>query len=186
MSGAFDNKDLERRMDGAISAFKKELSGLRSGRASASLLEPVMVEAYGSPTPISQVGSVSVPEPRMLTVQVWDAGLTAAVEKAIRESNLGLNPASDGNNVRVRLPELNKERREQLVKVARDYAEQGRVAVRHVRRDGMDSLKKMEKDGDISKDDLHNFSDQVQKSTDAKIKEIDALLESKETEIMQV
>jgi len=186
MSGAFDIGDIERRMDGAIAAFKKELSGLRSGRASASLLEPIMVEAYGSPTPISQVGSVSVPEPRMLSVQVWDNSLIAAVEKAIRESNLGLNPASDGNNVRVRLPELNKERREQLVKVARDYAESGRVAIRHVRRDGMDSLKKQEKDGDISKDDMHSLSDDVQKKTDVKIKEVDKLLEAKEQEIMQV
>lgn len=186
MSDGLDKKELQRRMDGAISVFKQELSGLRSGRASISLLEPVVVDAYGSQMPISQVGSVTVPEPRMLAVSVWDQSLVTAVEKAIRESSLGLNPSTDGTTIRVRLPELNEERREQLVKVARDYAESARVAVRHVRRDGMDGLKKQEKDGDISKDDMHNLSDEVQKLTDNAIKNIDDMLEAKEAEIRQV
>ena len=186
MSEGLDKQDLERRMDGAIAIFKKELSGLRSGRASASMLESIQVEAYGSHMPMSQVGGISVPEARLLAVSVWDGGLVTAVEKAIRESGLGLNPATDGTTVRVRIPELNEERREQLVKVARDYAESARVAVRHVRRDGMDSLKKLEKDGDISKDDMHRLSDDVQKATDKAISTIDEILEHKEAEIRQV
>ncbi len=178
--------DFERRMDGAIDTLKKEFAGLRTGRASTSLLEPVIVEAYGSPTPINQVGNISVPEPRMLSVQVWDQGLIKSVEKAIREAGLGLNPMTDGNTIRVPIPELNEERRNELAKVAGRYAEQSRVAVRNVRRDAMDMLKKMEKDGDISQDEQKVSSDNVQKLTDKHIKMIDDLLSNKEGEIKQV
>ncbi len=181
-----DLKDLERRMDGAISVLRTELSGLRTGRASASLLDPVDVDAYGSKMPINQVGTVSVPESRMVTVQVWDQGLVAAVDKAIRDSSLGLNPVMEGNLLRIPIPELNAERRQDLVKIAHKYAEGAKVAVRHVRRDGMDTLKAMEKDGDVSKDDSKHQADLVQTLTDEKIKAIDELLASKEEEITQV
>lgn len=181
-----DFDDLKRRMQGAISVFKTELSGLRTGRASSSMLEAVHVDAYGSPTPVSQVATVSVPEPRMISVQVWDKSLVGAVERAIRESNLGLNPVVDGTLLRLPVPELNEERRQELVKIAHKYAEQARISVRHVRRDGMDELKKMEKDGDISKDEHHIFGEDVQKMTDEMIAEIDAILAKKETEITQV
>lgn len=179
-------KDLSRRMAGAVEVLHKEFTGLRTGRASVSLLEPVMVEAYGVPTPLNQVASVSVPESRMLSVQVWDKTMVKAVEKAIRDSGLGLNPAADGTLVRVPIPALNEERRAELSKVAGKYAEQAKVSVRNVRRDGMDQLKKWEKDGDISKDEMHDQEKEVQKLTDKVIGEIDEALSHKEQEIMQV
>lgn len=181
-----DLKDLERRMEGAVSVLRTELSGLRTGRASANLLDPIMVEAYGSQMPINQVGTVSVPEARMVSVQVWDQTLVNAVDKAIRESNLGLNPVMEGNLLRIPIPELNAERRQELVKVAHKYTEGAKVAVRHVRRDGMDTLKKMEKDGEISQDEGKHQADQIQELTDRKIKAIDDLLATKEDEITQV
>ena len=183
---AFDLKDLDRRMDGAVEALKKEFAGLRTGRASASLLDPIKVEAYGTPTPINQVGTVSVPEPRMLSVQVWDGGLAPAVDKAIRNSSLGLNPVVEGTLIRIPIPPLNEERRAELAKTAGSYAENARVAVRNVRRDGMDSLKADEKGGEISEDEHKKFADLVQKSTDARIGEIDTLLKTKQDEITQV
>ncbi|MEZ5669196.1 MAG: ribosome recycling factor [Alphaproteobacteria bacterium] len=173
-------------MHGAVEVFKQELAGLRTGRASTGLLEPVMVDAYGSQMPVSQLGTVSVIDPRMLSVQVWDRGLAGAVERAIRDSGLGLNPSSEGQVIRVPLPELNQERRTELTKVAHKYAEQTRVAVRNVRRDAMEVLKRQEKDGDISQDEHHGLGHDVQKWTDDTIKEIDALLAAKEAEIMQV
>jgi ribosome recycling factor len=186
MSEGVDFKDLQRRMDGAISAFKNDLASLRTGRASSNLLDPVMVQAYGAPMPINQVATVSVPEPRMLAVSVWDKQLVGAVDRAIRESNLGLNPIVDGSNLRIPLPELNEERRRELVKIAHQYTEQAKVAARHVRRDGMEAAKKAEKDGTISQDDSKVQSERVQKLTDETIKQIDALLADKEAEIMQV
>jgi ribosome recycling factor len=186
MQDGLDFKDLSRRMQGAVSVLKTELSGLRTGRASANLLDPVTVEAYGTQMPINQVATVSVPEPRMLSVQVWDASLSTAVDRAIRDSNLGLNPIAEGQLLRIPIPELNAERRQEMVKVAHKYAEQARIAVRHVRKDGMDMLKKLEKDGHHSKDDTHAESDQLQKLTDDTIKEIDDVLAHKETEITQV
>lgn len=179
-------KELSRRMSGALDALHKEFSGLRTGRASASLLEPIMVDAYGSMMPMQQVGTISVPESRLLTVQVWDKGLAKAVEKAIRDANLGLNPVADGATVRVPIPDLNQERRQELSKVASRYAEQSRVAVRNIRRDGMDELKKMEKDNVISEDEHKRGSDEVQKLTDDFIKKVDALLATKEKDIMSV
>ncbi len=179
-------KDIQRRMDSAVDVLKKEFSGLRSGRASTSLLEPVVVEAYGSAMPLSQCGTVGVPEPRMLTVQVWDKGLVKAVEKAIRDAGLGLNPAADGQLVRVPIPPLNEERRKELQKVAGKYAEQARVSVRNVRRDGMDGLKKLAKDGHISEDETHKHEKDIQSLTDETIKKIDESLAHKEKEIMQV
>lgn len=183
---SIDTDDIERRMDGALAAFKTDLAGLRTGRASAGLLEPIMVDAYGQMMPISQVGTISVPEPRMLSVQVWDKGQVAMVEKAIRESSLGLNPMAEGQLIRIPLPELNEERREELVKVAGNYAEQARVAVRNVRRDGMDQIKKAEKDSEISQDDAKLYSDEMQELTDKFIKLIDETLTTKEGEIRQV
>ncbi|MEK0081640.1 ribosome recycling factor [Benzoatithermus flavus] len=181
-----DLADLRKRMDSALEVLRKELQGLRTGRASASLLEPIMVEAYGSEMPLTQVGTINVPEPRMLTVQVWDRGLVKAVEKAIRNSSLGLNPAVDGQLIRVPLPELTQERRNELVKVAHKYAEQARIAIRNVRRDGMDQLKKLEKDGDISQDEHKHWSDEVQKMTDKHIEAVNQLLEQKEKDILHV
>lgn len=181
-----DLKDLKRRMEGAVSVLRTELSGLRTGRASANLLDPIMVDAYGSQMPVNQVGTVSVPEPRMVSVQVWDQSLVNAVDKAIRESSLGLNPVMEGNLLRIPIPELNAERRQELVKVAHKYAEGAKVAVRHVRRDGMDTLKKMEKDSEISQDESKHQADQIQELTDEKIKAIDELLATKEEEITQV
>ena len=181
-----DNEDLKRRMHGAVAVLNGEFGGLRTGRASVSLLDPISVEIYGTAMPISQVATVSVPEPRMITVQVWDKSSVGAVEKAIRESELGLNPASDGQLVRVPIPELNEERRRELVKVAHKYSEKARIAVRNVRRDGMESAKKEEKDGDISQDELHGLNDKIQKLTDEHIAEIDALLSAKESEILHV
>lgn len=183
---AYDLSDLKNRMQKTISSLKDELGGLRTGRASASLLEPVTVEAYGSRTPLNQVATVTVPEPRMLSVQVWDRGLANAVEKAIRDSGLGLNPMGEGQVIRVPLPELNEQRRKELAKVAHNYAEQARVAVRHIRRDGMDALKKAEKDSDMSQDDAKKQSDLVQKATDEAVAEIDKIVAAKEQEILQV
>ncbi len=183
---AVDFKDLERRMDGAVSVLKTELSGLRGGRASASLLEPIQVDAYGSRMPISQLGNVSVPESRMLSVQVYDDGLVGAVEKAIRDADLGLNPIVEGSLMRIPVPELNAERRQDMVKVAHKYTEQARIAVRHVRRDGMDTLKALEKEGTIGEDESRSESDRIQKLTDGLITAIDDILASKEVEITQV
>jgi len=184
MSG--DYKDLQRRMDGAINAYKQDLASLRTGRASSNLLDAIHVEAYGQNMPINQVATVTVPEPRMISVSIWDKQMVGKVDRAIRESNLGFNPIVDGTTLRIPLPELNEQRRKELAKHAHGYAENARVAVRHVRRDGMDFLKKQEKDGDISEDDHRKKSDQVQKLTDETINQIDSLLSSKEAEIMQV
>lgn len=185
-TGSFDMADIKRRMQGAIGVLKDELGGLRTGRASASLLEPITVEAYGSKMPLNQVATVSVPEARMLQVQVWDRGMVSAVEKAIMNSNLGLNPATEGQVLRLRIPELNQERRQELVKVAHKYAEAARVSVRHVRRDGMDQLKKLEKDAEMSSDDLERLSKDVQKATDEAIVEVDQVVAHKEKEILSV
>jgi ribosome recycling factor len=182
----FDLNDLKRRMHGAVALLKQELGGLRTGRASAGLLEPVQVEAYGSHMPLNQVATVSVPEPRLLTVQVWDKSLVHAVERAIVNSNLGLSPATEGQVLRLRIPELNEERRKELVKVAHKYAEAARVAVRHVRRDGLDTLKKLEKEHKISEDDHVRQAQDVQKATDQTIAEVDQALAAKEKEIMTV
>lgn len=183
---SYDQADLKRRMDGAVDNLHKEFGGLRTGRASVSLLDPVMVDAYGSKMPLNQVGTVSVPESRMLSVQVWDAGLAKAAEKAIRDAGLGLNPQPEGTLIRIPIPDLNEERRQELSKVASKYAENARISVRNVRRDGMDALKKMEKDGEISEDDHKRMSDEVQKLTDEKIQKIDKMLSDKEQDIMQV
>jgi ribosome recycling factor len=182
----YDINDVKRRMQGASAALKTELSGLRTGRASAHLLDPVMVEAYGNQMPLIQCASVTVPEPRLISVNVWDRSLVKAVEKAIVDSNLGLSPATEGQTIRLRIPELNEERRKELVKIAHKYAETARVAVRHVRRDAMDLIKKLEKDHAISKDDHDRHSAEIQKATDAGIAEIDHLLSAKEKEILTV
>lgn len=173
-------------MEGAFDIVHKDFSGLRTGRASPSLLESVTVDAYGSRMHINQVGNINVPEPRLLTVQVWDETLAPLVEKAIREAGLGLNPSTAGNTIRVPLPELSEERRKELVKVAGKYAEQGRVSVRNIRRDGMDQIKAQEKEGHVSEDDAHRVADEIQKITDEFIKKIDDALSHKEKEIMQV
>ncbi len=183
---SIDIDDIDRRMDGAVTVFRADLNGLRTGRASANLLEPIMVEAYGQKMPISQVATVSVPEPRLLSVQVWDKEQVKATEKAIRESELGLNPMTEGQVIRIPLPELNEERREELARVASGYAEQARIAVRNVRRDGMEQIKKAEKNSDISQDDAKGLSDDVQAATDKFIKQIDETLATKEGEIRQV
>ncbi len=180
-----DISDLKRRMDGAVNVLRSEFGGLRTGRASASLLDRVVVPAYGGELPIHQVATTNVPEPRLLTVNVWDKSLVGAVEKAIRNSGLGLNPASDGQIVRVPIPELSEERRVELVKIAGKYAEQARVSVRNVRRDGMDTLKRMEKESEISQDEHHAWSEEIQSLTDDRVKEIDEALAGKEKEIMQ-
>lgn len=181
-----DINEVKRRMQGASAVLKTELSGLRTGRASAHLLDPVMVDAYGAQMPLNQVATVSVPEPRLISVNVWDRSLVHPVEKAIVNSNLGLSPATEGQTIRLRIPELNEERRKELVKVAHKYAETARVAVRHVRRDAMDVIKKLEKDHKISKDDHERFSTEIQKATDAGIGEIDHMLAGKEKEILTV
>lgn len=186
MADVYNKDEMDRRMKGATSTLRSELGGLRTGRASASLLDPVKVEAYGNLVPINQVGSVATPEARMITVQVWDKGLAKAVDKAIRDSGLGLNPQMDGQLLRIPLPELNQERRKELSKLAAKYAEAARVSVRNVRRDGMDLLKKLEKDGKIGQDDQHTKGDELQKLTDSHIKDIDTALHAKEQEIMQV
>ncbi|NIX77145.1 ribosome recycling factor [Microvirga terricola] len=186
MATTFDLADIKRRMQGAINAFKHDLGSLRTGRASPNLLDPIQIDAYGSLMPIVQVATVSVPEPRLLSVQVWDRGMVAAVEKAIRESDLGLNPQTEGQVIRLRIPEMNEQRRKEMVKVSHKYAEEARVAVRHVRRDGLDLLKKLEKDHAISEDDSKRHGEQVQKATDQFVAEIETLLVAKEKEIMQV
>jgi ribosome recycling factor len=186
MSDEFDLSDLKRRMQGAIASLKHELGGLRTGRASASLIEPVHVDAYGQSMPINQLATISVPEPRMLSVQVWDKGMVGAVERAIRDSNLGLSPVTEGQTLRIRIPELNEQRRKEMVKVAHRYAEEGRVAVRHVRRDGLDHLKRLLKDKLISEDDEKRHEAEVQKVTDQHVSEIDVALATKEKEIMQI
>jgi ribosome recycling factor len=186
MAQSFDMNELQRRMHGAVEALKHEFSGLRTGRASAGMLDPITVEAYGSMVPMNQVANVTVPEPRLLSVQVWDRSVVTAVEKAIRNSNLGLNPQTEGQVIRLRIPELSQDRRKELTKVAHQYAEKARVAVRNVRRDGMEHLKKLEKDHVIGQDEHRKKHDEVQKLTDQVIKEIDAALQHKEAEIMQV
>ncbi|MBA97854.1 MAG: ribosome recycling factor [Sulfitobacter sp.] len=180
-----DTDDLERRMDGAISSLRTEFASLRTGRASASMLEPIMVDAYGSKTPINQVGTVNVPEPRMVTINVWDKGLVGKVEKAIRESGLGINPQLNGTIIMLPIPELNEERRTQLTKVAGQYAEHARVSIRNIRRDGMDQIKKAKADG-MSEDDQKVWESEVQDLTNRFIALIDEQLESKQAEIMQV
>jgi len=179
-------KDLKRRMEGAVDVLKKELNGLRTGRASVSFLDPVMVDAYGSTVPLNQVGNIAAAEARLLTVQVWDKGLVKSVEKAITNAGLGLNPQSDGTLVRIPIPALDEERRKDLTKVAGKYCEQAKISVRNVRRDGMDSLKRMEKDGEISQNEQHRMSDEIQTLTDTEVARIDELLAAKQAEIMQV
>lgn len=181
-----DLNEIKRRMQGALAVLKTELSGLRTGRASAHLLDPVQVDAYGSHMPINQVATVSVPEPRMISVAVWDKSLVHAVEKAITNANLGLNPQTEGQTIRLRIPELNEERRKELVKVAHKYAESARVAVRHVRRDALDVIKKLEKDHKISEDDQERMSGEIQKATDQMIHDVDQMLGTKEKEILTV
>ncbi|MBP56851.1 MAG: ribosome recycling factor [Rhodobiaceae bacterium] len=178
--------DLVKRMDGAINSFNGDLLGLRTGRASTNMVDGILVDAYGQKMPIDQVGSISVPEARMISIQVWDKGLVIAVEKAIHESGLGLNPQTDGELIRIPIPELNEERREELSKIAGKYAEQSRVAIRNVRRDGMDEIKKIEKDGTVGKDRAVDLSNEVQELTDDYIKKIDEMLSQKENEIRQV
>lgn len=186
MAAKFDLADLERRMRGSLDQLKKEITGLRTGRASAHLLDPVMVSIYGAKMPINQCATVSTPDAKTISVQVWDKSQVAAVEKGIREANLGVNPVIDGALIRLPLPSLNTERRNELVKLAHKYAEHGRVNVRNVRRDGMDLLKKAEKDSDMSEDDSRKNGTKVQELTDKLIKEIDQLLATKEAEIKQV
>ena len=181
-----DLDDLERRMNGAVEALRHEFSGLRTGRASVGLLEPITVDVYGAQMPLNQVGTIGVPEPRLLTVQVWDKSAVSAVDKAIRASGLGLNPAADGQLVRIPIPELTEERRGEMVKIAHKYAEQARVAVRNVRRDGMESLKKMERDGELSEDEHHLWGDEVQQLTDQTIAKIDEVLAAKDEDIKRV
>ena len=181
-----DVKELEKRMQGAMDALKKEFAGLRTGRASVNLLDPVMVEAYGQRMSLNQVGTVSAPEPRLLTVSVWDKGLVVSTAKAIREAGLGLNPAPDGQMIRIPIPELTSERRAELAQLAHKYAEHGRVAIRNVRRDGMEALKKAEKDHKISQDEQRQKSEEVQKLTDRYVKQVDDALVHKEKEITTV
>ena len=186
MADTYNKDEVSRRMTGAVTTLRSEFSGLRTGRASPALLDPVMVDAYGSQLPINQVGNISTPEPRLLTIQVWDKGLVKAVDKAIRDAGLGLNPQMDGQLLRIPIPELNAERRKELAKLAAKYAEQARIAVRNVRRDGMEVLKKLEKDHKIGQDEHHKLGDELQKLTDGHIKDIDHVLQTKEQEIMQV
>ncbi|HEY1612724.1 MAG TPA: ribosome recycling factor [Rhizomicrobium sp.] len=182
----FDKEDLNRRMNGSVAALKGEFAGLRTGRANTALLDPVTVEAYGNSMPINQVGTVSAPEPRLLTVQVWDKGTVKAVDKAIRDAGLGLNPQIDGQLLRIPIPELNEERRRDLAKLAHKYAEHARIAIRNVRRDGMEHLKKLEKDHKIGEDEHRKLGEELQKLTDAHIRDVDQTLHGKEQEIMQV
>mgnify|MGYP000483517102 CR=1 FL=1 len=186
MADAIDLNETKRKMEGSIASFRHDLGGLRTGRASSSILDPVMVDAYGQKMPINQVANVNAPEPKMITVQIWDKSMVGPVEKAVREAGLGLNPIVDGQNLRIPLPDLNEERRKELVKVAKDYAENAKVAIRHVRRDGMETLKKAEKDKEVGQDDARATGDKVQKMTDEMTKEVDDILAQKETEIMQV
>lgn len=181
-----DLDDLERRMNGAVDVLRKELGGLRTGRASSSLLEPIVVRAYDTDMPLNQLATINVPEPRMLSVQVWDRSQVAAVEKAIRSADLGLNPIVDGQSLRIPIPELNEERRRELARVAGRYAEQAKVAVRNVRRDGMEQLRKMERSGDLSEDESRLWSQEIQEMTDAVVKKMTGMFETKEREITQV
>ena len=181
-----DLDDLERRMNGAVEALRKELGGLRTGRASLSLLEPIVVEAYETEMPLNQVATINIPEPRMLSVQVWDKTQVKAVEKAIRSSDLGLNPIVDGQSLRIPIPELNEERRRELAKVAAKYAEQAKVAVRNVRRDGMDQLKKMERASELGEDESRLWASEIQEMTDGFVKKLTEMFEAKEQEILQV
>lgn len=181
-----DIDGIQRRMDGALEVLKQEFAGLRTGRASASLLEPITVDAYGSQMQLNQLAHINVPEPRLLTVQVWDKGTVKAVEKAIQTSGLGLNPSVDGQLIRVPIPELNEERRQELTKVASRYAEQARVAVRNVRRNGMESLKQMEKAGEMSQDEHRAWAEEIQQLTDEMVARIDETAVAKEEEILQV
>jgi ribosome recycling factor len=183
---AFDQNDLKQRMQSTLESLEKDFSGLRTGRASTAMLEPVTVDVYGARMPLNQVATVGVPEARLLTVQVWDASQTKAVEKAIRDSGLGLNPQAEGTMIRVPVPELSTERRQELFKVAGKYAEAARIAIRNIRRDGMDSIKKMEKDKAVSEDDAKRQSEEVQKITDGFVKKIDDLLAAKEKDVMKV
>ena len=178
--------DLSKRMDGAISSFNGDLAGLRTGRASTSMVDGILVDAYGQKMPLDQVGSISVPEARMISIQVWDKGLVIAVEKSIHESGLGLNPQVDGELIRIPIPELNEERREELSKVAGKYAEQAKISIRNVRRDGMDEIKKIEKEGSVGKDRAKDLEGEVQELTNDYIKRIDDILSQKESEIRQV
>jgi ribosome recycling factor len=182
---AYDKADIQRRMHGAVEVLRHDLGGLRTGRASVSLLEPVTVEVYGSHMPINQVASISAPEPRMLSVQVWDRSNVGAVEKAIRSAGLGLNPVTDGTTLRLPIPDLTEERRKELAKLVGQYAEKARIAVRNVRRDGMEALKADEKKHEISQDEHKRLETEVQKATDERIKEIDAAAQAKEKEILQ-
>jgi len=186
MSSEIDLADLKRRMKGAVENLKSEFAGLRTGRASVHLMDPVMVDAYGAQMPLNQVATVSTPESRMISVSVWDKTMVALAEKAIRNAGLGLNPIVDGQTLRIPIPELNEERRTELTKVSGKYAEQSRIAIRNVRRDGMDTIKRLEKDSEISQDEQKSYSDRIQKLTDEMITEIDHLTEIKEKEIMQV
>jgi len=186
MAGEFNLKDYRKRMDGALSSLKSEFAGLRTGRANAALLDNITVSAYGSDVPLNQVSSVSVPESRMLVVSVWDKTQVAAVDKALRTSNLGLNPVMDGQTLRIPMPPLTEERRRDLTKIAGQYSENAKIAVRNVRRDAMDTLKKLEKDGDMSEDEQKAHESDVQKATDAVINDIDSTLDTKSAEIMQV
>jgi len=178
--------DLSKRMDGAISSFNGDLAGLRTGRASTNMVDGILVDAYGQKMPLDQVGSISVPEARMISIQVWDKGLVIAVEKSIHESGLGLNPQVDGELIRIPIPELNEERREELSKIAGKYAEQAKISIRNVRRDGMDEIKKIEKEGSVGKDRAKDLEGEVQELTDDYIKRIDDILSQKESEIRQV
>lgn len=178
--------DLRKRMDGAINSFNGDLAGLRTGRASTSMVDGILVDAYGQKMPLDQVGSISVPEARMISIQVWDKGLVVAVEKSIHESGLGLNPQVDGELIRIPIPELNEERREELSKIAGKYAEQAKISIRNVRRDGMDEIKKIEKEGSVGKDRAKDLEGEVQDLTDDYIKRIDDILSQKESEIRQV
>ena len=186
MASTYDINELKRRMQASIGVLKTELSGLRTGRASPHMLDPVHVDAYGAQMPLNQVATVSIPEPRLIAVNVWDKSLDHAVEKAIVNANLGLSPATEGQVLRLRIPELNEERRKELVKLAHKYAEAAKVAVRHVRRDGIDIVKKLEKDHKISKDDHERFESEIQKLTDQSIVEVDHVLAGKEKEILTV
>lgn len=186
MSADFDVGDLERRMQATLQSFKHELSGLRTGRASASLVEPVQVQAYGQSMPLNQVATISIPEARSISVQVWDKGMVNTVDKAIRDANLGLSPVVEGQVLRIRIPELNEQRRREMVKVAHKYSEEARVSVRHVRRDGIDRLKKLLKDKAITEDDEKRLEAEVQKATDRAVTDVDHALMAKEKEIMQI
>lgn len=186
MADGIDLKDIEKRMDGSIEKMNKDFAGLRTGRASASILDPVMVDAYGQKMPLNQLANVAAPEPKLITVSIWDKSMVGPVDKAVREAGLGLNPVIDGQNLRIPMPDLNEERRRDLVKVAKGYAEDAKVAIRHVRRDGMEHLKKAEKDGEIGQDESRATADKVQKMTDEKTSLVDSTLATKEAEIMQV